>query len=177
MISLSSEVGVLDLHELEDDVTRCALHPLIAHVGVPEVGVAGRAWFDLQGELLDSGDDLLGVAEMALPADDFALALASRTDLRVHVVISTSQLHPSRHSALTRALMAGHHIVWIFSASALAVRTSHLFLDKHVQLFTQVEILEFQEDLDLEFGSFELVEVKLMVDIGIIHLLDTNPIV
>lgn len=134
MITLPPEVGVLDLHQLEDDIAGCALHPLVTHVGVAQVGVAGRAWLDLQRKLLHSRDDLLRVAEVTLPADDFALALASRTDLRVHVVIAASQLHPPRHSALARTFVAGHHIVRILRACALAVRTSYLFLHEHVEL-------------------------------------------
>ena len=177
VVTLSAEVGVLDLHELEDDIAGRALHPLVAHVGVAQVGVAGRAGLDLERELLHSGDDLLGVAEMALPADDLALALASRTDLRVHVVVSSAELNPSRHSSLPRALVARDHVVGILSASALAVRAGHLLLHQHVQLLPQVEILELQKDLDLQLRPLELVEVKLMVDVGIIHLLDPNAVV
>lgn len=177
MVSLSLEVWMLDFYQLEDDVAGGALHPLVAHVGISQVRVTGRSWFHLQRELLNSGNDLLRIAQVTLPADDFAFSLASRANLGVHVVISAAQFHSPCNSSLAVALVTGNDIVWVFSACSFAVGTCHLLFDKHIQLFAQVEILQLQKHLDLELRALQLVEIELVVDVRIVHLLDSHAVI
>lgn len=120
---------MLDFHQLEHNIAGCALHPFVTHVGIPQIGVAGGARSDSEGEFLDSGNDLLGLAEMALPAYDLALALASRTSLRVEVVVASAELDPAGGSALAAALLAGHYVVGVLRSCPLAVRAGYLLLN------------------------------------------------
>jgi len=57
------------------------------------------------------------------------------------------------------------------------VWTGNLFFDQDIKLFPQVEIFKLQEDLYFEFRAFELIEVKLLVDIRIVHFLNANSII
>ena len=120
---------MLDFDQLKNDVAGSALHSFIAHVGIPEIGVAGRSWLYLESEFLDPWNDLLGVAEVTLLANDLALSLAARTGLRVHVVVAPSEFDPSGNPALSSALLAGDDIVGILSSSSVTVGTGYLFLN------------------------------------------------
>lgn len=57
------------------------------------------------------------------------------------------------------------------------MRTSHLLLNHDIKLLAKIKVLEFQKDFDLELWPFKLVEVKFIVDIRIIHLLDTHTVI
>ena len=149
VVAVPFKVGVLDLHQFEYYVAGSPLHSLVPHVGVPEVGVAGSTFFDFEGELLHTRDDFLRVAEVAFAANHLALALAAGTRLGVEVVVPSSQLDPPGHSPLAAALPTLDHVIGVLSPSALAVGTSHLLFNQDVKLFAQVEVFEFQEDLDL----------------------------
>lgn len=77
----SFECLILDFDKLKNNVRRSANHSLISHVGVSEFRVAGSAWLDLESELLNAGNDFLGLANVTLPADNFSFSLASWTCL------------------------------------------------------------------------------------------------
>lgn len=87
------------------------------------------AWLDLEGELLNPRDDLLGLAEVALATDDFPLALTPRTGLGVHVVVTSSQLDSASYPTLPATLLTGDNIVGVLSTGSLAVRAGYLFLN------------------------------------------------
>ena len=129
MVCLSPQVGVLDLHQLKHNIARRTLHPLIAHVGVTQIGVAYRTRGHFEGKFLDSRDDLLGVAEMAFAADDFAFALAARAGLSVEVVVAAAQLDSPGYSALALALVASDHVVGVLGPSPFAMGTGYLLLN------------------------------------------------
>lgn len=52
-----------------------------------------------------------------------------------------------------------------------------MFFDKDVKLFAQVEVFKFKKDFNFEFGTFELVKVKLLVDVGIVHFFNPHPVI
>lgn len=120
---------MLDLYQLEHNVARSSLHPLIPHVSVSQIRVALGAWLNLEGELLDPRDDLLGLAEVALAADDLPLALTAGTGLGVHVVVASSQLDSASYPTLPATLLTGDNIVGVLSTGSLAVRAGYLLLN------------------------------------------------
>lgn len=126
---LAFKVGVLDLNQLEDYITGSALHSLIPHVSIAKVRMALSSREYLKGELFHPWDDLLRTTEMAFPTNNLSLALASRTLLCVKVVVPPSDLYSSSHFAFALAFLALHNIIRVLSSSALAMRTSHLFLN------------------------------------------------
>ena len=114
---------------------------------------------------------------MAFPSNDFPFSLASRTSLGEQVVVPSSQIDSSLNSTLASALSAGYNVVGIFSTCTMTVGTGDLLLYHNVEFFSQIEIFEFQEYFDFEFGSFHGVYVHLMVKVGIVHFLFTDAIV
>jgi len=129
VITFSAQVRVLDLDKLKNNVAGSSLHSLISHVCISQVRIAGSSRSNLKGELLNTRNDLLGFAKMALSANNLSFSLTARTGLCVEVIISSSQLNSSGDSSLTSTFTAGYHVVGIFSSSSLAVRTCYLFLN------------------------------------------------
>jgi len=117
------------------------------------------------------------VAKVAFPTDHFTLSLTSGANLGIHIVISSSQLDSPCDSSLAIAFVASHDIVWVFSSSSLAVWACHLFLDQHIKLFPKIKVLKLQENLYFEFGTLQLVEIKLVIDIRIIHFFNTHAVI
>jgi hypothetical protein len=129
VIAFSTKDGVLYFDKFEDNIAGGTLHAFISHISIPEIGIARSSWSYFERELFDTRNNLLGLAEVAFSANDLTLALAARTGLCVHIVVSTSKFHSSRHSTLSSALFACHNVVGIFSSSAMAVRASYLLLN------------------------------------------------
>jgi hypothetical protein len=168
---------MLDLDQLKNNVAGGSLHSFISHVCIPKVGVADCAWSYFQSELLHSRDYLLGVAKVAFPANDFPFALAARADLSVEIVVAPPKFNSFGDATLASAFLACDYVIGVFCSSSLAVRTGYLFFYQHVKLFAEVEVFEFKEDFNFELWALELVEVELLVDIWIVHFLDTDSIV
>lgn len=114
---------------------------------------------------------------MAPPANNGPLSLAPWTNLSKQVVVSSTKLDSSCDFSLSPTLIAIHYVVSIFSARSFTMRTSHLLLNHDIKLLAKIKVLEFQKDFDLELWPFKLVEVKFIVDIRIIHLLDTHTVI
>lgn len=106
---------------------------------------------------------------MAYLSDHLAFALAPGAGLGEQVVVSASKVDPPCHPALSFALLAWHDVVRVVGSRTLAVRTGDLFLNHGVKLLAQVEVFEVEEQLDLEFGAFEGLEVVLVIDHGVVH--------
>lgn len=170
-------VGMLYFDQLKYNVAGGSLHSFISHVCISEVGVADRPRSHLQSELLHSGNDLLGVAKVAFPANDFPFALAARAGLSVEVVVASPKFNSFGDAALTSTFLACDYIIGIFSSCSLAVRASYLLFYQHVKLFAKIEVFEFKEDFDFELWALELVEVELLIDIWVVHFLDLDTIV
>ena len=90
IIAVSFEVRMGNFLKLKYDVTWSSNHSFISHIGVSEFLVAGCSCFDFESEFLDSGNDLLFLAEVALSSDDFSFSTAARTSLGKQVVVSSS---------------------------------------------------------------------------------------
>lgn len=129
MVPLSFEVGVLDLDELEDYVAGGSLHSFVSHVSIAEIRIARGPWGYFEGELFDSRDDFLRVAEVTLSANDLPFSLASRADLSIEVIVASSQFNSTGDSTLSSALLASHDVVRVLSTCAFAVRASYLLLN------------------------------------------------
>jgi hypothetical protein len=73
--------------------------------------------------------------------------------------------------------MACHDVIGVLSTSSLTVRTCYLFFDQHVKLLSKIKVLQLKEYLNLQFGAFQLVEIELMVDVWIVHLVDSHSVI
>lgn len=177
MVTLSLEIRVLNLNQLENNIAGSALHPLVTHVCISKIRMTCWARLDFQSELFNTRNNFLWVTKVALPTNHFTLSLTSRTNLSIHIVISSSQFDSPCDSSLTIAFMACHNIVWIFSTSSFTMWACHLFFYQYIKLFPKIEVLKLQKDLYFQFWTFELVEIKLVIDIRIVHFFNTHTVI
>lgn len=108
------------------------MQSLVAHVGIPQQGIASSTWLNPDVELLQARDEQLPATDMADAPDYLALALTPRTCLREQVIIAASQLDPSSDAALSLAVPTLDDIVGVVGTGALAVRTGDLLLDHNL---------------------------------------------
>lgn len=44
MLVHSLKIGVFDLDQLEDDITRSSLHSLVTHISISQIRITGSSW-------------------------------------------------------------------------------------------------------------------------------------
>jgi ABC-type molybdenum transport system ATPase subunit/photorepair protein PhrA len=114
---------------------------------------------------------------VARPPDDDALSLASRTRLREKVVKSASKFDPSRDASLSFALLTFDNAARVVRARSLTVRTRNLLLNHHFHGLPQVEVAQVEEQLYLQLGTLQQVEVVLVVHHRVAHFLFANAVI
>jgi hypothetical protein len=177
MISLSTKIRVLNLNKLENNVTWGSLHSFITNIRVSKIRIADCSWFNFQGKLLNTRNNLLRMTKMTFFANNFTLSLTSWALLSIHIIVSSSKLNSTSGSSLTFTFLTCHNIIRILSSWTFTMRTSYLFFNQYIQLFTKIEVFKLQKDFYFQLWAFKLVKVELLVYVGVIHFFNTNSIV
>jgi hypothetical protein len=119
----------------------------------------------------------LASAEVAGAPNNFALSMAPRTRLSEHVNKPSPMLLLMGDASLSLALLAFDDVFGAVRARSPAVRTGNLLLNHHLHRLPQIQVAQAQQQLYLQFGAFQCVEVVLVVHHRVVHFLSANAVV
>ena len=155
IIAVSTEFWMWDLDQLIDEVAWSSFKSFVSHVLIFYQMVVRSTSRNLKIEVLDSLNDFLTTAEVALSANNLSSTLASWTNIRKDVIETVSKIHTACDSALTTTFLTRHDIVRIFCSSSSTIWASNLFFHHDWQSLAQIEVLQWQKHSHPQLRSLQ----------------------